>query len=73
MIKFGLSQGCKNSSGKNPAVMQEIQVQSLGWEDPLEKGIATTPVFLPGESPWTEEPGVGILHGVTKSWALLSA
>ena len=73
MIKFGLSQGCKNSSGKNPAVMKEIQVQSLGWEDPLEKGIATTPVFLPGESPWTEEPGVGILHGVTKSWALLSA
>ena len=58
---------------QNPAVMQEIQVQSLGWEDPLEKGIATTPVFLPGESPWTEEPGVGILHGITKSWALLSA
>ena len=32
-------------------------VQSLGWEDPLEKGMATHPVFLPGESPWTEEPG----------------
>ena len=28
--------------------MQEMQVQSLGWEDPLEKGMAT-PVFLPGE------------------------
>ena len=28
----------------------EMQVQSLGWEDPLEKGMATTPVFLPGES-----------------------
>ena len=25
-------------------------VQSLGWEDPLEEGMATTPVFLPGES-----------------------
>ena len=25
-------------------------VQSLGWEDPLEKDMATTPVFLPGES-----------------------
>ena len=28
---------------------QETWVQSLGWEDPLEKGMATTPVFLPGE------------------------
>ena len=41
---------------KNLPAMQEIQVQSLGWEDPLEKGMATTAVFLPGESPWTEEP-----------------
>ena len=30
--------------------MQEIQVQSLGWEDPLEKEMQPTPVFLPGES-----------------------
>jgi len=30
--------------------MQETQVQSLGQEDPLEKGMATHPVFLPGES-----------------------
>ena len=37
--------------------MQETWVQSLGQEDPLEEGMATTPVFLPGESPWTEEPG----------------
>ena len=29
--------------------MQEIQVQSLGQEDPLEEGMVTTPVFLPGE------------------------
>ena len=34
---------------KSPAT-QETRVQSLGWEDPLEKGMATTPVFLPGES-----------------------
>ena len=27
---------------------QETRVQSLGWEDPLEQGMATTPVFLPG-------------------------
>jgi len=29
--------------------MQEIQVQFLDWEDPLGKGMATTPVYLPGE------------------------
>ena len=29
--------------------MQELRVQSLGGEDPLEEGMATTPVFLPGE------------------------
>ena len=37
---------------KNLPAMQETQVQSLFWEDPLEKGMAThsTPVFWPGES-----------------------
>ena len=40
---------------KDPPAM-ETWVQSLGWEDPLEKGMATHSVFLPGESPWTEEP-----------------
>ena len=35
-----------------------MQVRSLGWEDPLEKGMATPPVFLPGES-----YGQGILVG----------
>ena len=34
---------------KNMPVMQETWVQSSGWEDPLEKGMATTPVFLSGE------------------------
>ena len=34
---------------KNPPAMQETWVQSLGWEDPLQKRMAT-PVFLPGES-----------------------
>ena len=34
---------------KNLPAMQETWLQSLGWEDPLEKGMATTPVFLPGE------------------------
>ena len=34
----------------NPPAMQETWVRSLGWEDPLEKEMAPTPVFLPGES-----------------------
>ena len=34
---------------KNLPAMQETRVRSLGQEDPLEKGMATTPVFLPGE------------------------
>ena len=34
---------------KNLPAMQETQLQSLGWEDPLEKGMAITPVFLSGE------------------------
>ena len=42
---------------KNLPAMLETWLQSLGWKDPLEKGMAPTLVFLPGESPWTEEPG----------------
>ena len=37
--------------------MQEMQVQSLGWEDPLEKEMATHSSNLAWEIPWTEEPG----------------
>ena len=43
-------------SGKNQAAMQETQVQSLGWEDPLEKEMATHSSSLAWEIPWTEEP-----------------
>ena len=42
---------------KNLTTMWETRVPSPGQEDPLEKGMQPTPVFLPGESPWTEEPG----------------
>ena len=42
---------------KNPPAMQETQVQSLGWEDPLEEGMATHSSVLAWEIPWTEEPG----------------
>jgi len=42
---------------KNPPAMQEMQVQSVGWEDPLEDGMATQSSILAWEIPWTEEPG----------------
>ena len=37
--------------------MQETWVQFLGWEDPLEKGMATHSSILAWRIPWTEEPG----------------
>ena len=42
---------------KNPPPIQETQVQSLGQEDPLEKGMATHSSILVWRIPWTEEPG----------------
>ena len=42
---------------KNPSVMQETQVQSLGGEDLLEKEMATHSSILAWEITWTEEPG----------------
>ena len=42
---------------KNLPVMQEIWVQSLGQEDPLEEGMATHSGILTWRIPWTEEPG----------------
>ena len=41
---------------KNLLAMQETQVQSLGQEDPLEKGLATHSSILTWRLPWTEEP-----------------
>jgi len=42
---------------KNLPVMQEMQVQPLGWEDSLEKGMATYSSILAWIIPWTEDPG----------------
>ena len=42
---------------KNPPCKQLTQVRSLGWEDPLEKEMATHSRILAWESPWTVEPG----------------
>ena len=42
---------------KNLPAVQETQVQPLGWEDLLEKGMATHSSVLAWRIPWTEEPG----------------
>ena len=42
---------------KNLPAMQETWVRPLGWEDPLEKGMATHSSILAWRIPWTEEPG----------------
>ena len=46
---------------KNPPVMRETWVQSLGWKDPLEKGKATHSSILVWRIPWTT------VHGVAKN------
>ena len=45
------------SDGKESPAIQETWVQSLGQEDPLEKGMATHSSILAWKIPWTEEPG----------------
>ena len=55
------------SVGKEPPALQEIQVQSLGQEDPLEKEMETHPSILACRIPWTEEPARLQSMGVTKS------
>ena len=47
-----------SSEGKESACMWETWVQSLGQENPLEKGKATFSSVLAWRIPWTEEPGV---------------
>ena len=42
---------------KNPPVMQETWVRSLGWENSLERGTATHSNILAWRIPWTKEPG----------------
>ena len=51
----------------NLPAMQETQAQSLGWEDPLEKGMATHSSIIACRIPWSEKPWATV-HGVAKSW-----
>ena len=50
---------------------QEMWVQSLGGEDPVEEEMSTHSNILAWKILWTEEPG-GLLHGAAKSWTWLS-
>ena len=42
---------------KDPSALQETWVRSLGWEEPLEKGMTTHSSILTWRIPWTDEPG----------------
>ena len=53
---------------KNLPAMQKTWVHPVGWEDPLEKGMATHSTVLAWRIPWTEEPGG---HRVAKHWTQL--
>ena len=57
----------RGSDGKESACNVETWVRSLGWENPLEKGMATHSSTLAWRIPWTEEPG-GLQSMVAKSW-----
>ena len=57
---------------KNLPAVQETQVQSLGWEDPLEKEMATHSSILGLENLMDREAWWAAVRGVTKSWARLS-
>ena len=55
------------------STMQETQVRSLGWEDPLEKEMAIHSSTIAWKISWTEEPGrLHTVQGVAKSWTRLS-
>ena len=57
---------------KNPPAMQETWVQSLGWEDPLEEGLATHSSILIWRIPMDRGAWQATVHGIAKSWTLLS-
>ena len=54
-------------SVKNLPIVEETQARFLGWEDPIEKEMATHSSVLAWKFPWTEEPG-GLQSQSHKSW-----
>ena len=57
---------------KNQPAMWETWVRSLGWEDPLEEGMATHSSILAWRIPMDRGAWRAMVHGVTKSWIQLS-
>ena len=55
---------------KNLPAMQETWVRSLGWEDPLEKRMATHSSVFAWRIPWTQEPSWTTVYRVAKSWTM---
>ena len=56
------------SAVKHLSTMRETRVRALGWEDPLEKEMATYSSIFAWRIPWTEEPDrLHTVHGVAKS------
>ena len=53
---------------KNPPAMRETWVQSLGWKDPLEEGMATHSSILVWRIPKDIGAWQATIHGVAKSW-----
>ena len=59
-------------SVKNLPAMWETRVQSLGWEDPLEEGMATHSTILAWRNPMDRGAWQAVVHEVAKSWTQLS-
>ena len=57
---------------KNLPAMRETQVQSLGWEDSLQEGMATHSSVLAWRIPMDRGAWWAIVHGATNSWTQLS-
>ena len=57
----------KNLMASAGEIRTETWLQSLGWEDPLEKGMATHSSILAWRIPWTEKPGRLLSLG-SQSW-----
>ena len=71
---FGFSKGASLVAQmvKNLPAMQESWVQTLGWEDALEEGVATQYSILAWRIPWTEQPGRLTVLRIAKSQTQLS-
>ena len=72
MELMGIHLDCKAQKVKNLPTMQETWFQSLGREDPLEKGMAPHSGFLAWRVPWAREPGEQRPMGSQKTQSRLS-